>query len=294
MKFLKPLLVCAGSAWLVACDDGRITLSVTDAPIDGAEEVVVQFSSVTFERDDGTRELVDLRPPLRIDLSRLTGELSEVVISEQPLPASGYRAIEFGIDGSQTTQESYVQLTNGGRLPLFVPDEVADDLRVRAEFVIDEEESVAATVDFDLRRSLFVVGDSVELRPQLRFIIDEDAASVSGSVAGTLLDSSCTPAVYAYDGADVTPGDVGGSGEEPISSAIVRLDSTTGDRRYTIGFLDAGDYTLALTCDADADDPAEEDGLEFVRTRNIELRTGRRATSNFQSEVPADLIIDFR
>lgn len=283
MNAFKSLLVCAGAVLISACEDGRITLSVTDAPIDFAEEVVVQFSAVAFERDDGTRDVVEFDTPRRIDLALLTGELSEVLVDDQPLPASGYRAVEFSIDGSETGQDSYVQFTNGERLPLFVPEAFEDDLRVLADFTIDEEGSVAATVDFDLRRSLFVVDDArVELRPALRFIVDQDAGSVTGTIADNLLQqASCTPAVYVYEGSDVAPDDVG-SGDGPISSAIVTTDANSDDRRYTIGFLKAGDYTLALTCDAGDDEPDEDDDIAFIREVEITVRAGRRETRNFQ------------
>lgn len=283
MKFLNLLCLCLGAVLLSACEDGRVTLSVTDAPIDFADEVVVQFSAVAFERDDGTREVVEFAAPLRVDLSRLTGELSEVLVEDQALPVSGYRAVEFFVDGSETTLESYVRLTDGRQLPLYVPAAFEDELRVSADFTIDEEESVEATVDFDLRRSLFIVEDTrVELRPALRFILDEDASSVTGTVAETLLPAACTPAVYAYEGSDVEADDVGGSEDEPVSSAIVTIDVASGTRRYTIGFLEAGDYTVALTCEAGDDDPGVDDDIAFIQTREAELDAGRRETLNFQ------------
>ncbi|MES0872931.1 DUF4382 domain-containing protein [Sinimarinibacterium thermocellulolyticum] len=283
MKLSRSLLLCGGVALLTACDSGRITLSVTDAPIDFAEEVVVQFRSVAFERDDGTRHIVEFNTPVRVDLSRLTGELSEVLVEDRPLPAADYRAIEFAIDGGQTQLTSYVQLIDGRRLPLFVPERFADDLRVSADFSVEAKESVAATVDFDLRRSLVIVDDSrVEFRPNLRFILDENAHSVSGTIAGALLQPPCVPAVYVYAGHDVQPDDVGGTDDEPLSSAIVFTEAGSGERRYTVGFLEAGDYTLALTCDAGSDDADRDDGTEFVRVREVELRAGRRETVNFQ------------
>lgn len=284
MKALKLLLSGVVAPLLAACEDGRITLSVTDAPVDFAEEVVVQFRAVAFERDDGTREVIEFDTPQRIDLARLTGEFSEALVEDQPLPASSYRAIEFSIDGSQTGLNSYVQLTNGAQLPLYVPEAFEDELRVLADFTIEEEGSVAATVDFDLRRSLFIVDDAwVELRPQLRFILDEDAGSVTGAVADSLLQQAfCTPAVYVYEGTDVEPDDVGGSNDEPISSAIVTSDADSGARRYAIGFLAPGSYTLALTCDAGNDEPDQDDDITFIRESEIGVRAGRRGTLDFQ------------
>ena len=282
MTCIRQLLAAVGAALCVGCDDGRITLSITDAPIDFADEVVVQFSGVAFERDDRTREVIEFATPLRVDLAQLTGELSESLLVDEPLPASGYRAIELLIDGSQTGGESFVQLNDGSTLSLYVPDAFEDDLRVPVAFTVDEESSVALTVDFDLRRSLFRVDDAVELRPALRVVADEDAASVTGAIADNLLRASCTPAVYVYEGTQVDPDDVGGTDDEPFSSAIATVETGSGARRYTIGFLEAGDYTLALTCDAGIDEPDTDDDVSFIRELEVELRAGRRETANFQ------------
>ena len=59
MRRLTPprtLLALAFCAAFSGCSlfesDGQVTLSVTDAPVDGVERVVVQFSRVTFVSDD--------------------------------------------------------------------------------------------------------------------------------------------------------------------------------------------------------------------------------------------------
>jgi hypothetical protein len=83
MKLTHFLLLSASLPLIAACEDGRITLSVADAPVDEAVEVVVQFSRIAFERDDGTREVVVLDNPRRIDLRSLTGGRSEALLTEQ-------------------------------------------------------------------------------------------------------------------------------------------------------------------------------------------------------------------
>jgi hypothetical protein len=283
MRILKTLLLCVTLPLVSACDDGRITLSVTDAPIDEATEVIVQFSRVAFEREDGTREVVVLDQPRRIDLRSLTGGASEVLVAEQNLPAGRYRAVEFTVDGSSTTLESSVLLADGRRLSLFVPDASRSSLRVTADFVIAEQQRVDATVDFDLRRSLFIVDDTrAELRPQLRFVLDDEVGTARGQIAASLVTPPCSAAIYVYEGFDAEPDDVGGSGKQPLSSTIVDFTPSTGEYSYAVGFLKAGRYTLALTCEASADDPGRNDNITFKRLRNVTIRERRTATENFQ------------
>lgn len=265
---------------LAACDDGRVSLSVADAPVDEARAVVVQFSEVSFVRDDGERESVRLSPPLQVDLLEQTGGASFELVSSQTLSSGGYRAVEFEIDGSETTIESYVELANGGRSPLFVPDDARSGLRVNAGFDIDDGDHLKLTADFDLRRSVHAgSNDTYELRPVLRLVVDEQTGVVEGAVAQGLLPSGCVPAVYAFGGRDATPDDVDGIDPEPLTSAIVATAAAAP--RYAIGFLNEGNYTLALTCDAGDDDPGQSDTVAFVRTRNVEVRAGRTTTLDF-------------
>ncbi len=282
-KCLKALFVVAVLPLLSACDEGRITLSVADAPIDDATEVVVQFSRVAFEREDGTRDVIALAAPRQIDLRALTGGRSEALVTDQRLPAGDYRAVEFTVDGSSTSFESYVLLADGRRLPLSVPSASRSGLRVAGDFRIDEQERIQATVDFDLRRSLFIVDDArAELRPQLRFVLNDKVGVVRGTVAAALVAAPCSPAVYAYQGADAEPDDVGGSGTQPIGSAIVDFSAATGEFSYAIGLLEDGRYTLALTCEARLDRPGRDDAIAFKNVRNVTVRERRTVTENFQ------------
>lgn len=278
-NFARLTLAFSTAIFLGACNDGRVTLAVADAPVDDANAVVVQFSEVTFTADDGETESVRLSPPVQVNLLQMTGGESFELISSHGLAAGRYRTIEFTVDGSSTTTESYVDVVGGARLPLFVPDDAESNLRVNAGFDVDEGDHVKVTVDFDLRRSVHAGdGTAYELRPALRFVVDDETGIVVGEVAQSLVSSDCVPAVYAFSGSDVTPDDVDGVGTEPLTSAIVT--SAGGVLRYAIGFLEQGRYTLALTCDADEDDPGTNDTLSFVRTRNVTATAKRTVVAN--------------
>jgi hypothetical protein len=279
---IRPLYICLLALTLCACDEGRVTLSVADAPVDSVDAVVVQFSGVTFVRDDGERQTVTLSPPIQVDLLNAAGGDSVELLS-QSIDTGRYRRIELEVDGSSTSTESYVVARGSAeRTPLFVPDEFISGLEVTASIDVNEDDPIEATIDFDLRQSLyFAEGSGYELRPKLRFVIDDETGSVGGTVAADLINDSCTAAaIYAFGGNNAALDDYDGTGAQPVNSAIVRGDGADGFE-YAIGFLEAGSYTLALTCEADLDEPDQDDDIEFIEMRNVTVRAERATTLNF-------------
>ena len=55
-----------------------------------------------------------------------------------------------------------------------------------------------------------------------------------------------------------------GADSEPLASADVKPDlNEQGQYGYRVAFLLPGTYTVALTCQADQDDPATDDPVSF-------------------------------
>jgi hypothetical protein len=271
----RTVLLIASLA-LVACDNGSITLSVTDTPADEVSRVVVQFSAVEFEDSGGDWERVELRPELQVDLLALRGGDSKVLIADESIPSGSYRRIRFVIDADSNGSESYVDRTNGGRIAL-EPDG-GEDARptVDFRFSLDDGDDVALTVDFDLRRGLIEpddFSDPYRLRNALRVVDDEFSGRVRGTVSAGLVSNGCEPALYVFDGEDADVGDIGGDNEPLTSVGLVAQNGSSG-LSYSIGFLEAGDYTIAFTCDAEDDDPEDDDELSFRRERNFEIEEG--------------------
>ena len=92
MKKLLKLSALATSVALalVACksdDDpekGKLAVAVTDAPVDGAEAVVVQFTGVEIQGPGGPQSF-DFNSPKTIDLLELTGDESLELLAETEL-----------------------------------------------------------------------------------------------------------------------------------------------------------------------------------------------------------------
>ena len=83
---------CGGSGG-GGSDTGRLSLGVTDAPVDEASSVVVQFSGVAFKRAGAAPELVqNLTPsPRQLDLLQYQGGRAALLLDGVTLPAGDYR-----------------------------------------------------------------------------------------------------------------------------------------------------------------------------------------------------------
>jgi len=96
-------------------------------------------------------------------------------------------------------------------------------------------------------------------------------------------DSQCfdntgavTAVVYVFKGNDITPDDVDGTATDPLASARVNTDLS-----YTVAFLEEGDYTLSLTCEARSDDPSVNDNLDFLKSHNVSVVNAQSVTQDF-------------
>lgn len=70
------LAACAGES---GNRTGTLALSITDAPVDGADQVVVEFTGVTIQGDSGRTD-IDYVSPMAIDLLALQGGLREPLL----------------------------------------------------------------------------------------------------------------------------------------------------------------------------------------------------------------------
>jgi len=107
---------------------------------------------------------------------------------------------------------------------------------------------------------------------------ERGTGSISGIVHRSLLsDASCTGgnAVYLFDGHNADPDDIDGITADPVDYVIVKFDSTLGQYQYKITGLTAGDYTVAFTCQASADNPDVDNFIVFQSVRDVTVVPGR-------------------
>ncbi len=266
---------------------GTLNLNITDAPVDGAQNVYVQFSSVEVFSNTNGSQAFTFDPPKKIDLLALQGSASTALLDNATLPAGSYQWVRLGVDTADAL-DSYIVLDDGTSHELTIPSGTETGLKLVQGFDVSVTGTADFTIDFDLRKSIHsTTPGSYMLRPALRMLDNSEIGHIKGSVDGTLLSNNCgtatSYAVYVFEGSDISPDDTG-SGTEAVTTSL--LDDLNN---YEAGFLNAGDYTLALTCQADLDDPAQDDvefgnntGDGFIATANVTVNAKQTTTYDFQ------------
>jgi len=279
----RLVLACSTVLALAACGDGSdsgertgtLKLGITDAPVDVADAVVVQFSGVELKPRGGApftvalRELDGQGTTRTIDLYPLTGTQREILLEGEDIPAGEYDWMRLMVDAEPNVVDTYIGI-GGGQCELKVPSGAETGLKVNRGFTIGVGAITDLTIDFDLRKSIVEPpgqsaapatcgGQAYFLKPVLRVVDNLEVGTITGHVGS--LPQGCTagtppypgnvylygpytdtvPTIDDYDGLD-------GDGADPITAAMV--DPTTFE--YTIGFVPAGRYVIAYTCSPDS------------------------------------------
>jgi len=198
--------------------------------------------------------------------------------------------MRLAVDADEGEMDSYISFDDGNSFSLHVPSGNTTGLKLNHSFTIPAGGVANFNIDFDLRKSVHKQGsssDDYKLRPTLRITDNIQVGAISGYITEALVeDGSCQEglAVYGYSGADVMPDDEGSS-NPPLTSATLVLDSVNQQYNYQLSYLTAGDYTIAITCDADSDDPEiDESSLLWATNaeKNIAVQSGTTSDLNFE------------
>lgn len=280
--------------------EGRINVSVTDAPIDDASSVVVQFSGVAFKREGESAEIVrNLSPSVRqLDLLEYQEGRAALLLDNVTLPAGRYEWIRLIVDNQINVRDSYIVLPDGQECELRVPSGAESGLKLNRGFTLPEDGSAALTIDFDLRKSVHAppgqrgstpdCTQSYLLRPTLRIVDDANVGAIAGEIDNELVPEDCLPKVYVFSGSGITPDDleeVAVTGDvDPLLVAGVAIENGSTSYRYRAAFLPPGPYTVAFTCSDD--DPSEDDVLTFFATQLVTVQTNLIASADFVPPAP--------
>jgi Domain of unknown function (DUF4382) len=103
---LLGLAACGGGG--DTAGDGRVSLSITDAPVDDASSVVVQFSGVAFKRAGAAAETVQsLTPsPRQLNLLEYQEGRAALLLDGVTLPAGDYEWIRLIVDNQPNVRDS--------------------------------------------------------------------------------------------------------------------------------------------------------------------------------------------
>ncbi|HSC47830.1 MAG TPA: DUF4382 domain-containing protein [Gammaproteobacteria bacterium] len=264
--------------------NATLNLGVSDTPVDGATSVVVSFTGVQVKGSTGAAVEYDFTTAKQVDLMAQQGGNSASLLSGVSLSPGNYQWIRLMVDMSNSS----ITLSDGTVHPLTIPSGDQTGLKLVSGFTAGAGDMLNFTIDFNLRQAITLASGNYILKPALRLINNLQVGQISGSAAATLTigglaisDPLCSPAAYIYAGSNVTPVDINTtSSVQPLETASLALNSTTGSYDYTAAFLVGGAYTVALTCAAN-DNPATVDVLGFSAAKNVTVTANSTATVDF-------------
>jgi hypothetical protein len=293
---LAGLASCGGGSDSSSAGTGQLSLGITDAPVDSAVAVVIHVTSVTVHGEEGNIEGIVTDPVsgnvgYDIDLLALQGGQWTGIFDEE-IPAGHYSWIRLGLDLDQ----SYIQV-GGTPYPLECNSCNNNGYKLVTSFDVEADAKLALMLDFDLRKSITQPSNEphhYKLRPTVRVVETEASGSISGTVDGTLIgglggEEGCS--VYVFEGSDATLDDVyipldgvPATQNNPVSTAMVIYDDVDDMAyEYTVPFLPAGSYSVALTCEAENDSADSDDLLAFCDPVNETVVAGTDKTVDFMS-----------
>lgn len=270
----------------------KFSLGLSDAPVDDAEAVFIELDSITLtlNNDDGTSS--------ETTIDSFTNENDEILETVQVnlLDYQGSAQIKI-VDEAQNIEleegvyDMELVVVDAGSYVLLKDDPTEHEIKVPSsrlrlgEFTVtgdavQSNDTPAYTVEFDLRQSLVLRGNA---NNNNGFIIKPNGVrivSLAGEIAGTVGPDltnlgQCT--VYLYDGSATEYGDIFDVDDEDFvapegeitASAPLATAQVSDDGSYAIGFVEAGNYQVALTCGTEVDDNIQFDGLTIPSAADI-------------------------
>jgi hypothetical protein len=284
---------------VAACSGGgsdpksaTLSVSLMDAPIDDVTAVNVEITAIWLKGPNGPAQQLTLtQSPLKVNLLSLTEGEAAVLIDAQPIEPGTYEWLAMDVSADfDLVYDSYVDTSTGGQEEIHVP---SGRVRLVGGFEIGANQAVQMLFDWDLRKGLVDPPGQPGflLNPAFRILDVAELAVLRGSVALSTLDAAenaCRDddadldvgnSVYVFAG-DVMADDIDAADAEPITTVDVVPNGTEYAYRTVIA---PGTYTIALTCQAGNDDPADgaNDDLEFVATDTRTVVADEEVVINF-------------
>src|SRR5882757_1311706 len=281
-------LLAASALGLCACgggggtDTGQMKLAVADAPVDGAQAVVVKFTGIELTGNSGNPVEITFPQPKSIDLLNQSGTASALLF-DQPIPAGSYGQIRLMLVADGDPSNSYITLSDGTMHGLRVPSGFETGLKLVSGFTVPSGGVVDYTIDFDLRKAITCPpgqAPACTLKPTERLVDNTTVGNIQGAVDNTLVPTGCTPGIYLYSGTVTAPEDMNSTAassdtNQPQASKVLAANTST-PYYYQFTFLSPGTYTVAFTCQAAQDSPDQADNTVTFNP----VKTGIMVTAN--------------
>ena len=293
---------------LAACGGGgestsvtsAVKVSITDAPVESAQQVVVQVTGIAFKPEGSAPEIVQSFTPRAINLLEYQQGRAAVLLDNVPFTAGRYQWIRLMIAAERNVRDSYA-MVNGQECELIVPSGAESGLKLNRGFTVPVAGSLALTLDFDLRQSLHAppgqrsgTGGACTqgylLRPTIRVVDDANVGAIAGTVTfeGGTAPLNCMPKVYLYEGS-VTPDDsetttTASPDVDPVTIVGVVIPGGATIGTYKAAFVPAGSYTAAFSC---GDDTGADETLTFLPAAGTPVTVQNNVITTVNFTVPA-------
>lgn len=277
----------SGSGSSETATTGFLSLGVSDSPVHSAQKVCITFNEVELKSASETT-IIALDPPRKVNLLDFQGENASPLLINEEVTAGDYQWMRLGIDALRESNggngdlggtdcdgdASYIVMEGGGIYNLYVPSGANTGLKLVSGFTVPINGSPNFTAEFDLARSITAppgLEPDVVLKPAIRLVNNVDVGTLTGTVDNGLATAEgCEPSVFVFEDG-ITPNPIGIDDDpesteidpnDPVATAMVN-EQTNNDGsvtwNYTIGFMLAGDYEAAFTCNGTDFEPV--DGL---------------------------------
>ena len=285
---------------------GTLNLSVSDAPID-AEKVCIKFDGVQLKKaDDSPPFDIDFIDPVVINLMANQGAVSETLVSTE-VEAGNYQWIRLMVDAATgngagagdtgsndpdcdpMSNGSYLVTKTNELYNIRIPSGDQTGLKLIKDIVIPVNGSGNYTAEWDLGRSFiappgFGTGEAM-MKPVVKLVANNEVGTLFGAVADALASpdpadpaicdtvNGFGPTIHVFDDNDDLEDPVNGEDGsiEPVATGPVDQEMQGSPFTYEIGFLLAGDYEVAFTCDGETFIPATGKAATIAVGESFEL-----------------------
>ncbi|MGH8443696.1 MAG: hypothetical protein ACREVL_00455 [Solimonas sp.] len=286
----SPRLGLVPALLLLGACQAQVSVDLAASAPSGASAVTLAVPYVDLEDSGGSAHNFDASDSSVFDALDYTDGDRRELISEDDVAATytGVRA-RFDVDNAYVTQ------SDGTQVPITL---AAQPDYVDVSLDVGDNDSATLILTLELPFSLIDRTDSegdYELQPVLRVAKSDEAADLSGTIAKSVVEASACRAgrtagagvaVYLYSGSGVTPTDYYRSDtvvntNQPVAVAFVAYSATDEAYDYTIRNLAPGTYTAAWTCQADDEQPDQNDSLVFKSSDDVTISSGTASTLDF-------------
>lgn len=284
----------SGSA--TAGETGSLSVGLTDAPVDSAQEVNIEVTALVLNPAGGKHIRFELEFPQPINLLDLQGgEFANLIIDEE-VQAGRYNWMRLELGSNNTVVIDEVGNGSAARNIYSLTTPSARGIQT-SKFTVPAGGEVSLTIDFDVRKSLVNPGGkrSYKLKPVLRLVDNSEVGRIKGQVFSNLIDQQCGDAfiadqfagnVYVHADTSLEPDDIG-SANEPLTVAPVKAN---GEGTFVAAFIPAGDYKVSYSCgndlvENDEGEPSDDD-ISFVDVQTVTVMADAITPVDFDIQTP--------